>query len=334
VAGSRVTLNLTSLRLQNSVDNTFDGDFVGGGSLEKSGAGSLVLGGDLAGLGCLSIFEGRVSLQGGYRAHPDLYLALNNGTTLDISGGTGPLRAYQLAGGGSIDLGANSLLLGGASAMSNYTGTINGTGGVRIVDGDHTFSGRNTYTGSTFVEDGQIRFRDEGSIESSASVNLGAFALVDYSGSYTGVVLNNLTGSGLLYGAGKNLTLNVTGGDVTYAGALLSGANFIKTGSGALELTNQFSHTGVTDIQGGTLAISGGGSIWNTSGVNVASGARLDLSQASAPTLNQLNMADGAALNLGSNSLVLGPYAGRCCPGPSGGQAVLWSSGIRLPQRQ
>ncbi|WP_461343728.1 autotransporter-associated beta strand repeat-containing protein [Brevundimonas sp. GN22] len=146
--------------------------------------------------------------------------------------------------------------------------------------------------------------------------------------------LNNLTGSGLLYGAGKNLTLNVTGGDVTYAGALLSGANFIKTGSGALELTNQFSHTGVTDIQGGTLAISGGGSIWNTSGVNVASGARLDLSQASAPTLNQLNMADGAALNLGSNSLVLGPYAGRCCPGPSGGQAVLWSSGIRLPQRQ
>lgn len=174
------------------------------------------------------------------------------------------------------DTSSDSLAI--SSNLTHGGGTLTKSGA-----GTLTLSGTNTFTGQTHVNDGTLSI--------GANVNLGAQA--------TGATLNLKGGTlqatntfGLFNGtAGTNnravTLLNQSGIDVTnantltIAGVISNNSNagplppgFNKTGTGTLGVGNANTYTGATNVNAGTLLVSGSGSINTTSGINVAAGAR------------------------------------------------------------
>jgi fibronectin-binding autotransporter adhesin len=127
-----------------------------------------------------------------------------------------------------------------------------------------------------------------------------------------------LNGGALQYGAGFSSTravmLGAVGGtiDTNSFNGLLSGTlsgpgGLTKTGAGTLTLSGNNSFTGLTTINGGTLALGAGGSLFSSSGVNLAAaGAGFDISAAGNQQIQDLAGVSGSNLVLGSNTLTAG----------------------------
>ena len=294
----------------NSRDVTFASPLVSdGGSLAKSGLGTLVL-------AAANTYAGGTTITGGT-------LAIGSGGT---AGAVGP---------GSVDVGSGSLLAFNRS--DDYGGafesTIFGDGDVRLDQGSLTLSGLNSYSGSTTVAGGTLRATNAQSLGQSFSST--ALALtggrLELAGDFgtifgpfglglgttisanTTIASDRLTTGegvsqelGALAMGGQTLTIargaNVTGGTatiafggeatfaadptiVTDAGAqlVLAGgiggdlATLTKNGPGLLTLTGS-GHGGGYAINAGTLQVGNGGvtgSLAAATGVNLASGALL-----------------------------------------------------------
>ena len=148
----------------------------------------------------------------------------------------------SLAGTGSILLGSGTLTIGGATD-TNYSGSIEGTGGnlVKNGAGTLTLSGTNTYTGSTAVNNG------------------GTLSLVSGATLTSDVTLNN--SSTLQFDNATSLSFShgIAGTD----------GKLVKNGAGTLTFTTAQTYTGNTDINNGALALATGSSL--DSNVNVGS---------------------------------------------------------------
>lgn len=185
------------------------------------------------------------------------------------------------------DTSSDSLAI--SSNLTHGGGTLTKSGA-----GTLTLSGTNTFTGQTHV--------NAGTLSIGANVNLGAQT--------TGATLNlkggtlQATGTfGLFNGtAGTNnravtllnqSSIEVTGSNtLTIAGVISNNANagfvlpgFNKTGTGTLGVGNANTYTGATNVNAGTLLVSGSGSINTTSAINVAAGARFANNSSTALTL-------------------------------------------------
>ena len=83
---------------------------------------------------------------------------------------TDKLSAGSIDGGGTFNLGANELTVGGNNLSTNVTGVIadgggNGGTGARLVKtgtGTMTLSGANTYTGGTTISAGTLQIGNGG----------------------------------------------------------------------------------------------------------------------------------------------------------------------------
>lgn len=83
-----------------------------------------------------------------------------------------------------------------------------------------------------------------------------------------------------------NATVSVGTGALLTLSSLVSGpGNLSKNGSGSLILTASDSYSGTTLINGGTIQLTGSGSIASSTNIDVTAGATLDVSQLSPPTL-------------------------------------------------
>ncbi len=216
---------------------------------------------------------------------------------LKSGGGSSTISGGNVTGGGNTELVVRTDL-----ATDNLTISSNLTQGSGVLTksgaGTLTLSGTNTYTGQTHV--------NAGTLSIGANVHLGAEA--------TGATLNlkggtlQATGTfGLFNGTAgtnnRNVTLldqsgiAVTGSNtLTIAGVISNNANavtapgFNKTGTGTLDVSGVNTYTGVTNVNAGTLLVSGNGSINTTSAINVAAGARIannsSVALALAPTLS------------------------------------------------
>ncbi|MCD9087686.1 autotransporter domain-containing protein [Stenotrophomonas sp. SY1] len=103
--------------------------------------------------------------------------------------------------------------------------------------------------------------------------------------------------------AANTLTTSVAdGGTATQTGAISGTGNLLKADVGTLALTSANTYTGETTIAGGTLALSGAGSIAQSSRV-VADGI-FDISAATSPVSIQ-RLAGSGTVNFGSQSLSL-----------------------------
>jgi autotransporter-associated beta strand protein len=309
---------------------------VSGGTLTLSGTdnytgATTISGGTLA----LSLF-GSISKSSGVNL-------TNAGATFDISQSRNFFPSLQTNGaeittlngvaGSFVNVGGQTLVV--TNGSGTYAGTIqdggNG-GGFMLAGGTLTLSGNNTYAGFTTVAGGTLTLTGTNSTLAS-EVDAGTLALKG-AGSISGSLVNlNSSGNfdisqtnngatitGLFGGANSQVnlgsgTLTITSsqfvGPQSFAGIIQdggigggSGGNLALAG-GTLTLSGNNTYTGVTTAFGSFLALSGSGSISNSSQLNLIGGA-FDISQTTnGASIVTLNGDVNSDVNLGSKTLTI-----------------------------
>jgi autotransporter-associated beta strand protein len=153
-----------------------------------------------------------------------------------------------------------------APAAQTLSGSINGTGLLKVSNGTLTLSGANTYTGNTIISGGTLQVGAGGT---SGSVGSG-----------------NLTNNGVLV---FNRSDNVT-----FTNVIRSAGSMVQQGSGILTLTAANTFTGTTTVSNGTLVVSSVGG-----GMNVNGGTLVPVVVGSIGTLSvagSMNLSSGTVL--------------------------------------
>jgi autotransporter-associated beta strand protein len=229
--------------------STFAGS-VAAGSVNISGNSSTSFAGNVTASGAVSISGGTVQTNGN-----------------SISGSTVTQSGGSVTGGGSVT--ATSAYIfdnsGAASSSASYGGpaAVNLTGG-----GNTTLSGNNTYTGTTSISNGStLTAGSNTAVSPNSAISFGGSGnTLDLAGNSAFII--SLTG-----GSGNVITS--TGGTASiqqgsFDGTIQGGLGVTTTG--AVTLGGANTYTGATQVNGGSLSVSG--SLGNSE-VTVASGARL-----------------------------------------------------------
>ncbi|QQO34452.1 autotransporter outer membrane beta-barrel domain-containing protein [Bradyrhizobium diazoefficiens] len=287
---------------------TLSGTALGSGSLNKQGAGALVLSGTNTYTGGTNVSGGTLRA-GSTQAFGD---PTSNGTTV-ASGATLDLNGFNntltsLSGAGNVTLGAATLTI--SSNGGSFSGAISGTGGLaKTGGGTQILSGCNsTYTGATTISGSTVLSVDclanggqpsaiGASTNASANLVLNSATLKYTGGSVTtdrGITLQGT--SAIIVDDGNSSTTSV----LEFTGNVVGGGSLIKQGSDTLALsgTNTYSHT---TVSAGTLR-AGSTQAIGAATMAVASGATLDLNGFS----NTVSALFGAGnVTLGSGTLTI-----------------------------
>ena len=186
-------------------------------------------------------------------------IAASSGVTdnglLDVSAAAAP-RVASLAGGGAVNLGAESLTI--TNAAGAFSGAVSGGGGVTVNAGTQTFSGTNSYTGPTTINGGSLLVN--GSIASSSGVTVNSGGTLGGMGTVSGVTVGK--GATLAPGAAGAGTLTVNGVVAFDAASNFvvnlssaSAAKLVTTGAESLAGTLSFASTDGTYPLGQKLTV-------------------------------------------------------------------------------
>ena len=285
-------------------------------------------------------------------------LFLNNGfVSLFDSGRTESLSGFIVlnAGGGSFSPNSGTLPILSQITGSGALAVVGNASPAAVQNGIVTLSGINSYTGGTILDTADtIRLAGFGTL----GANTGSFTFTDSSNlmgtetldlNGTSQTIGNLTGvrtARIINGASSTtskLTIGNGGnGGGDFAGSLSSGGgvlSLIKTGAGTITLSGTNTYTGPTLINGGTLAMNGGGLVSATPVIAIASGATFDVSGL-ATTLSlgagQTLAGTGAPgtvngnLNLGSGILALNYASGTPTLSVSGGTLTMNNNALMV----
>jgi autotransporter-associated beta strand protein len=235
------------------------------------------------------------------------------GSAVDFSGSRGPLadrkiHAGSIAGAGDYFIGnRNTLIVGGNNLSTEVSGVVadscgcgpGGPGGVleKVGTGTLTLSGTNTYSGGTTITAGILQLGN---------------------GTATGSILGDVV---------NNATLVFNRSNAYQFDRAISGSGAVQqNGFGTTTLTAVNTYAGATTIGAGALALSGAGSIANSSGV-IDNGA-FDIS-ATAAGASIKNLSGAGIVTLGSQTLTLTNAAGTF-GGEIGGSGGLIKQGAGL----
>ncbi len=246
-------------------------------SLTKAGAGTQVLTGANDYAGATTINAGTLRLSGGDdRLSASTWISLANtaGATLDLDGNNQTVR-YLAGGGGTggtvVNTGGatSTLTLNLGAASGNFGGSVQGDIRVMVRDSTtknthlQTFSGSNTYTGGTVIDNGHLRI--------TGDAGLGAVPAAFDPANVTllnGGVLQNNDSDPVLHAnrgvllAGPAQIFVGWNKSFTIPGVISGPGSLTKPDSGRLVLTgtaNTFE--GGTTVTGGYLQLSGDGSL-------------------------------------------------------------------------
>ena len=296
-----------------------NGGFGGGGGANGTGGigggkGSGINGGGGAGLGgaifitdgsTLNI-EGAFTISGnsvqsgtgdtaGAATGSDLFIM--TGSTLTFS----PSTTITISGSISDD---SAISLPGTSPETYTPGT--GTGGGLTMNGTGSLilSGQNTFTGNAQVTSGTLALSGSGSMSNITPVIVRSPAIFDISQTTSGATIGDLSGSGSVALGSKTLTS--AGLNNTTFGGIISGTggNFVlaPVSPKTLSLTNSNTYTGTTTISTGTLALSGNGSIGNSSHLIV--NGIFDVSGISGNSITLSSFEGSGTIALGTKNLI------------------------------
>jgi fibronectin-binding autotransporter adhesin len=273
------------------VNNHFYLSYFGSGTLnigDSTGSGALVVARNLHSGGgepvgstatCNLNNGGILQVQNILYGETPLYFRWNDGTirnydpNTDLTISNRVSLALAATGTHTFDIDASRTGWINASlrdATTNGTLTKTGEGSLRL-------SGTNTYSGATVLEDGILYYSSVSAMTSGpytvkgGTLDIGAFSKSIGVFRITGGTVN---GTGTLT---SNAPYDVQAGTVNARLASTVGLN--KTGSGIATLTAANTYSGGTTVEEGLFKVTG--SIANTSGIDVAAGATLELAKIS-----------------------------------------------------
>jgi autotransporter-associated beta strand protein len=286
-----------AVRVDPNVTATLGVDIGGTVPLNKLDSGTLVLSGNNSYSGGTLLNSGTL-VAGSNSAFGSGALTAVNGTTLDSNAPVTLANAVNLSG---------DLAIGGSNALT-LNGIVSGAGSL-IKNGlaQLTLGGVNTYSGGTTLNSGGLMLGN-GAALGTGALNVAGASTLDSSNVMS-------VGNGINLGA--DLTL-LGSHDLTLTGPINNGlnstGNLIKTGSSTLTLAGANGLTGNTQVNGGTLnvtgslastnvavgsgaALTGTGTLLGT--VNIASGGALNANSGSTLNVGSLNLDTGSNLNVG-----------------------------------
>jgi len=285
--GGTVNIGANALTLAPTGSSSFGGAIAGSGAVTINGTGAQTLTGANTYTGGTTIQSGTLALGAGGSLAAGSALSLANGGTFDISAGGNQAIGALAGAGGSINLGANVLSVGGSGGGS-FGGIIQGSGGLTNTAGALVLNGVNIYTGLTTVQAGSLTVGDAthasaavgGDVSVASGASLGGFGSIGGNvtvqngahlapGNPTGSLRVNgdltLAQGSLLdfsFGApGPNFSTPGTGHNVAVNGNLTingSTLNPIDAGGFGPGLYNLFTYGGtLTQTNGGIAPIAG-----------------------------------------------------------------------------
>ncbi|AXB78365.1 autotransporter domain-containing protein [Novosphingobium sp. P6W] len=309
---------------------------------DTGGGGQVTLTGVSTYTGSTTITSGTLALAGEGTLGADTASTAVNGGTLDL-GGTSQVQSTLTQAGGTIEDGsmtvgtytvtggtlAGDAVIDAGGAINAQAGTVNGTlagaaGLTKAGGGVLTLAGVNSYTGGTVVDDGALALSGAGTLGSASGGTTVNGGQLDFGGTSQtqasllqngGTVQNGTIVLGTYTLAGGTLagdaiidasgTIAVQTG--TSNGALTGTAGLIKTGTDGVILAGANSYTGGTTIDGGTLALSGTGTLGSVSGTTTLNRGTLDLGGTSQ---TQASLVQGGA-TVQNGTLTLDTYTMR-----------------------
>ena len=325
-ASSATAFNITAASGTTTINASLAG---AGAGLNKSGGGTLVLGG-------ANTYGGGTVLQAGtIKILSDASLGDSQGA-LVIDPQTGNTATIVFDTGG-ITLNANRTvtLSSGTAAFNTQSfnatiaGAIQGAGQLQKTgSGTLVLSGSNNFSGGTLVSAGTLAVTGGNAISNTGTVTLANTAGVLFSilGSET---IGSLQGGGALGGntdiaSGQVLTISETGA-ASYAGAIanvgtiamsgtgsstlsgvISGTGGVSvTGSGSMVLSGNNTFSGAISIASGTLQIGAGGGAGTIGSSAIANNGTLVVNRTGELTLSNQISGTGSIVKQGAGTLSL-----------------------------
>ncbi len=304
VASSFVTLGANTLSVTGaSLVQSFAGQISGMGGLTQAGTGNLTLTGSNSYSGPTTISSGTLTLNPGVSITNSSSVNLTSASSILALGTSLSMNNLSaMVAGSQIQLGSGNTLTINGSSNTTIAATISSTSGGSLTyagSGDLTLSGPNSYAGTTTVSGG-------GTVTISTNANLGTGS-VTFSG-LGGTLEHTATIASFTHpiaiAAGVQGVLQVDTGATVTNTAVISGATgaLSKTGAGTLALTVAETYGGATTVSAGTLALSGSGSIADSSSLTVS--GTFDISQVASSTIQDL-LGSGTIAG-GDSTLTLG----------------------------
>lgn len=217
--------------------------------------------------GTTTVRSGTLSLNTAGALNPSGTLTINPTATFNIASTTSGTTIGNLTGSGFVNLGTKTLTLGTSTAVTTYSGVIQGTGNViKQGTGLLNLTGNNTFTGSTTISDGTLQINTSalvGNITNNSTLSIKQNTTGTYSGiiSGTGTVnINNTGETGNVVLSGAN---TYTGPTHVYSGILTLLRNTASSQSTNIDISSganlRIEQTTSTSTYSGT--ISGGGNV-------------------------------------------------------------------------
>ena len=219
-------------------------------------------------------------------------LGINRGIAIGTGGATIDVTSFE---DGYVAPVANVLTVTGAisgGATDNLTKA--GTGTLVLANGG------NSYSGATLINNGTLRLGNSDVLPNTTNVTVGVNGTLDLNGrsdtisglNGVGVVNNTASGSSVLTVGSGNANGNF-GGAIRNTGAGTTG--LVKTGAGTQTLSGTNTYTGATNVDAGTLLVSG--SLSGSSSVTVGGVNPATLTANGTVTSPAINVASSGVLN-------------------------------------
>jgi autotransporter-associated beta strand protein len=200
----------------------------------------------------------------------------------------------------------------GSGTINTLSGVISGSGGfTQLGAGTTILAGANTYTGATVADPGllQIGNGTSGSVGTTSALSTDAGGTLGFDEANGSVITNDIANSGTVAG------LEGAGDTNTLSGIISGAGSFTQTDAGTTILTGANTYTGATSVNAGSLLVGDvtSGSITDSSGATVASGATLAFNEANGSTDSVAIANNGTvkgAQNVGSVNTLSGNISG------------------------
>jgi len=198
------------------------------------------------------------------------------GTLFVASRGNGTLN---ISGNGIVNCGAIDVSRNAQGATLSSVGVVNLNGGTLKCSSINTATA-NSATGATPPASGSFNFNGGTLLASGTSATF----MTDSATEPVPLTVTVKSGGAIINDGGFAISiLEALLHDATLGGAADGG--LFKLGGGAVTLTKANTYNGGTIVGAGTLALSGSGTIVNSTNINIYPGATLDVSALNTPTL-------------------------------------------------